>query len=71
MLAVVQARTDVAYRKLDVGDWDIPFGARYLKDVPALPYVVVFDKGGARVDAISGLDVKRVDAAIAKGSGGS
>lgn len=67
LLGVLQARPDVAYRKLDVGDWDTPLGARYLKGVSALPYVIVFDKAGAKVDAISGLDLKRVDAAIAKG----
>lgn len=69
LLGVLQARSDVAYRKLDVGDWDTPLGTRYLKGVSALPYVIVFDKTGAKVDAISGLDVKRVDAAIAKGAG--
>jgi thiol-disulfide isomerase/thioredoxin len=66
LLGVLQTRTDVAYRKLDVGDWDTPLGARYLKGVSALPYVIVFDKAGAKVDAISGLDLKRLDAAIAK-----
>lgn len=69
LLGVLQARSDVAYRKLDVGDWDTPLGARYLKGVAALPYVIVFDKAGGKVDAISGLDVKRVDAAIARGAG--
>ena len=66
LLSVVQSRPDVAYRKLDVGDWDTPLGARYLKGVSALPYVIVFDKAGAKIDAISGLDLKRVDAAIAR-----
>lgn len=66
LLGVVAARPEVAYRKLDVGDWDTPLGQRYLKGVSALPYVLVFDKKGAKVDAISGLDTKRVDAAIAK-----
>lgn len=69
LLGVLQSRPDVAYRKLDVGDWDTPLGTRYLKGVAALPYVIVFDKAGAEVDAISGLDVKRIDAAIAKGAG--
>jgi thiol-disulfide isomerase/thioredoxin len=69
LLGVIAARPDVAYRKLDVGDWDTPLGTRYLKGVAALPYVIVFDKKGAKVDAISGLDIKRVDAAIAKAAG--
>lgn len=63
---VVAGRQDVAYRKLDVGDWDTPLGMRYLKGVAALPFVIVFDKTGKEVDRISGLDLKRVDAAIAK-----
>ncbi len=69
LAAVVSGRPDVAYRKLDVGDWDTPLGARYLKGVAALPYVIVFDKAGREVDKISGLDLKRVDAAIARGAG--
>lgn len=66
VLAVAAKRSDVAYRKMDVGDWDTPLGARYLKGVKALPYVLVFDPAGTRVDAIDGLDLKRLDQAIEK-----
>jgi thiol-disulfide isomerase/thioredoxin len=65
---LVAARQDVAYRKLDVGDWDTPLGVRYLKGVAALPFVIVFDKSGNEIDRISGLDLKRVEAAIARGT---
>jgi thiol-disulfide isomerase/thioredoxin len=68
LVAVMRDRQDIAYRKLDVGDWDTPLGTRYLKGVPALPYVIIFDKKGAKVDAIAGFDAKKVDAAIAKAS---
>jgi thiol-disulfide isomerase/thioredoxin len=68
VLAIAKARPDVAYRKLDVGDWDTPLARRYLEGVPSLPYVIVFDKHQARVDAIAGLDPARLDAAIAKAS---
>jgi thiol-disulfide isomerase/thioredoxin len=68
VLGVMKARPDVAYRKLDVGDWDTPIAKRYLKNVPALPYVIVFDKRGSKVDAVSGLDLARIDAAIEKGA---
>jgi thiol-disulfide isomerase/thioredoxin len=65
---LVAKRSDIAYRKLDVGDWDTPLAKRYLTNVRALPYVVVFDKRGAKVDAITGLDLARIDAAIDRGA---
>jgi thiol-disulfide isomerase/thioredoxin len=74
MFAVVKAQTDVAYRKLDVGDWDTPLAARYLRKVSSLPYVLVYDAKGKRIDAITGLNLDRLDVAIAKaraGAGGS
>jgi hypothetical protein len=58
----------VAYRKLDIGDWNTPLAKRYLKGVPQLPYVIVFSKTGQQVSAVSGMDVAKLDAAIAKGA---
>jgi thiol-disulfide isomerase/thioredoxin len=68
MVKVLGARKDVAYRKLDIGDWDTPLAQRYLKNVPALPYVIVYGGDGAKVQEIAGLDLGRLDAAIAKAS---
>jgi thiol-disulfide isomerase/thioredoxin len=68
MMATVAKRADVAYRKLDIGDWDTPLAQRYLKGVSQLPYVIVYNKTGQRVDAVSGLDVAKLDAVIAKGA---
>jgi thiol-disulfide isomerase/thioredoxin len=56
----------LAYRKLDIGDWDTPLARRYLGRVPELPYVIVFGKAGERIDAIAGLNLPRIDAAIAR-----
>lgn len=67
VLKTIEKRPDIAYRKLDVGDWDTPLAQRYLKGIPNLPYVIVFGKNGERVDAIAGLDLAKLDAAIAKG----
>ena len=69
VLAVLAKRPDVAYRKLDVGDWDTPLGTRYLKGVKELPYVLIFDKSGKQVEAITGLDLARFDRAVAKAAG--
>ena len=66
MAKLLAGRSDVAYRKLDIGDWDTPLAKRYLKSVPALPYVIVFGANGLRVSEIAGLDLARVDQAIAE-----
>lgn len=66
MQAVLAAQKDVAYRKLDVGDWDTPLGKRYLGDVPELPYLVVYDASGRRVAAVAGLRLADIDAAIGR-----
>jgi len=66
VLKMLETRDDVAYRKLDVGDWDTPLGQRYLKDAKELPYVIIFDKNGNKVEILSGLDLVKFDAAVNK-----
>jgi len=68
MLQVIKQRQDVAYRKLDVGDWDTPLAKRYLTGVRQLPYVIVYGKKGDVVGQIVGLDIAGLDAAIARGA---
>jgi thiol-disulfide isomerase/thioredoxin len=64
VLAYMKSHPGVAYRKLDVGDWDSPLATHYMRDVAELPFVVVFGKDGKKVAAITGLDPKKLDAAI-------
>lgn len=59
------SRPDLAYRRLDVGDWDSPLGEHYLTGVKELPYVIVFGPDGRRVATLMGLDLEKFDAAIA------
>ena len=59
-------RKDLAYRRFNIVDWDSPLAQRHLNGVPQLPYVVVYDGKGARVEAISGADLVKLDAAIAR-----
>lgn len=66
VLALLETRPDIAYRKLDVGDWDTPLGQRYLKGVKELPYVVFFDKNGAQVETMTGFDAAKLDGALAR-----
>jgi thiol-disulfide isomerase/thioredoxin len=68
MMATVGKRADVAYRKLDVGDWDTPLAKRYLKGVPELPYIIIYSKAGQKVDTVSGLNLAKLDAAIGRGA---
>lgn len=69
VVALVNVRSDIAYRKFDVGDWDTPLGVRYLKGIKELPYVLIFDKNGQQIEAMTGIDLERFDSAIAKASG--
>jgi thiol-disulfide isomerase/thioredoxin len=59
-------RKDLAYRRFNVIDWDTPLSERHLKNIPELPYLIVFDGKGAKVEAITGADLGKLDAAIAK-----
>lgn len=66
MQAVLAANPDVALRKLDIVDWDSDAAKQHLRDVPDLPYVVVFGPSGKQVAAISGLEPGELDTAIEK-----
>lgn len=68
MVKVFEKRQDLAYRRMEIGDWDSPLARHYLAKVPQLPYVIVYDKHGAAVDRITGLDLDRLDRAIDTGS---
>ncbi len=68
MYGVLNARSDVAYRKLNVVSWDTPLAQRYLGGVPNLPFVVVYGKDGREVARVTGLDLDALDKAIAEGS---
>jgi len=68
MLELGKRRSDVAYRKLDVGDFDTPLARHYLRGVAKLPYVIVYDKHGRVTAEITGLNVKGLDGAIEKAS---
>ena len=68
MFAVLRTRNDVAYRRLEVGDWTTPLAQRYLKGVLRLPYVVVYGPSGAKLSSFEGVNLPGVDTAIARGS---
>jgi thiol-disulfide isomerase/thioredoxin len=65
MATVLGSHKEIAYRRLDIGDWDSALARHYLKEVPQLPYVIVYGPKGERIDAIVGVDLARLDKAIA------
>ncbi len=68
VLHVLRSHPDVAYRKLDVGDWDSPLVAHYMTEVTQLPYVIVFGKDRKKRTEVTGFDMDKLDAAIAEAS---
>jgi thiol-disulfide isomerase/thioredoxin len=66
VFALLGRRTDIAVRKLNVVSWETPLAARYLADVPSLPFVVVYGKDGKRLRTVAGLDLDALDKAIAE-----
>ena len=68
ILGLVAGGKPIAYRKLNVGTWETPIAKRHLADVPSLPYVVVYGADRKRVAAIVGLDLAKLDQAIADGA---
>lgn len=68
MVRVFAERQDLAYRRLEIGDWDTPLARHYLANVPQLPYIIVYDKSGKPIDRIAGLDLARLDRAIEMGN---
>jgi thiol-disulfide isomerase/thioredoxin len=61
---LLEKRSDIALRKINVGSWDTPVAERWLSEVPELPYLVIFDKQGRRVAAIAGARLAELDRAL-------
>ena len=55
----------LAYRKLNLVEWESPLAQRYVKDVPTLPYVIVYGPAGTRFAALHGADLAALDRTIA------
>jgi thiol-disulfide isomerase/thioredoxin len=56
----------LAYRKLNVREWESPLAQRYLRDVPSLPLLIVYGTDGKRFRALYGADLEALDRAIAE-----
>jgi hypothetical protein len=54
----------LAYRKLNVVEWESPLSQRYLTNVPTLPYLVVYDTHGKKFTVLHGADLRALDQAL-------
>ena len=54
----------LAYRKLNLVEWESPLAQRYVKDVPSLPFVVIYGADGKRFATLNGADLAALDRAI-------
>ena len=65
---ILAKRSDIALRKVNIGSWDTPVAERWLKDVPELPYLIIYDKRGKRVATVAGAQLGKLDQALAEAS---
>lgn len=67
LYAKLEKRSDIAVRKLNVVSWESPIAERYLREVPELPHVVIYDPSGRRVAEISGAKLEELDRILGDG----
>lgn len=63
--ALLAKDSALAYRRLNMSDWDTPLAKHYLADARELPLVIVYDRKGKEVARFAGLHLDELDAAIA------
>ena len=64
VFALLKARGDVAYRKLNIVSWETPLAKHFLAGVASLPYVIVYGKDGKLAGKMVGLKLDELDRAI-------
>lgn len=67
MKKLLAERPDVAYRKLNIVDWDTPLAQRHLGSAAELPFLVVHGPDGSRRGVVTGLHLDRLDALLGGG----
>jgi thiol-disulfide isomerase/thioredoxin len=55
---------NIAIRKINVVSWDTPIAARWLREVPELPFLIVYASNGRAVAKISGAELDALGRAI-------
>ena len=65
LVEMLQQRTDIAVRQVDIVDWDSPVAAQQLHNIEGLPYVLVFNRSGKRVAATPAMTPEALATAVA------
>jgi thiol-disulfide isomerase/thioredoxin len=68
MHKLLAENSGLAYRRLNVVDWETPLAKHFLANAKELPYVIVLDTHGREVATVSGFKVEELKAAIGKGA---
>ncbi len=61
LFAKLETRRDIAVRKLNVVSWESPLAERWLRDVPELPLLVIFDPQGKQIGEMHGAQLEALD----------
>jgi thiol-disulfide isomerase/thioredoxin len=64
LYAILQQRSDVAVRKIDIDDWDSAVSRHYLSERHALPFLVLFDGRGQRMGSMLGATPRSLNRAL-------
>jgi thiol-disulfide isomerase/thioredoxin len=56
----------LAYRKLNIVEWESPLARRYVQDVPSLPFVVIYGRDGKPFRTLHGADLDALGRAISE-----
>jgi thiol-disulfide isomerase/thioredoxin len=67
MVQTLPEQPDIAFRKINIVDWDSPVAKQHLKGVSNLPHVLVYSKKGERVGAMTSLDLPKLMKLIEQG----
>jgi len=60
-----QNPSKLAYRRLNVVDWDSPLAKHYLQNASELPYLIIIDANGKETARLAGFKSKDIKAALA------
>lgn len=56
-----ETRADIAVRKLNLVSWESPLAERWLRDIPELPFIVVYGPSGEKLASLHGAKLKTLN----------
>ena len=68
MIKILQSNDQVAFRKINIVAWHRDVAKKYLQNASGLPYLKIYSKKGKRIGEVAGLDLKKLNKIITKGS---